>query len=170
MQPIPTEQQRPTPARPASVARMPGGKVRAALDLMVWEGIDRDAAAKQAGIEPKSLYNALRKHHVKAYYLGQCEVLRTSGRARRIHRLEAIAEQDDNKQAAVNAIKALDYIEDQPAAARGNSSSPGFVIQVINQPVQHTAHICENEAKPLIDHSSVRDQPAALPDQGGAHD
>src|SRR5450631_2256543 len=76
-------------------------KVKAALDLMVWLGLKRDEAATKAGLKDNSLYVALRKPDVKAYYAAECEVLRVSGRARRIYRLETISEQDENKQAAV---------------------------------------------------------------------
>src|SRR5437868_3347130 len=86
-------------ARKLSVTR----KVRAAIDAMVWQGLKRSEAAQTAGMTDHSLYVALRSPHVKAHYLAECEVLRTSGRARRLHRLEAMYEQDDNKQAAVNA-------------------------------------------------------------------
>jgi hypothetical protein len=55
---------------------MPSGKVREALDLMIWSGHHRDDAAKAVGLLPKSLYNALRKPHVKQYYAQGLEVLR----------------------------------------------------------------------------------------------
>jgi hypothetical protein len=130
------------------------GKLRVAIEAMVWAALPRAEAAAHAGMTEHGLYKALRKPPVRAYYLSECEVLRTSGRARRIHRLEQIAEQDDNKQAAVNAIKALDYQEDQQHAAAARSVSPGLVI-VIEQRgtyVPHMAHERETEAKPLIEH------------------
>jgi hypothetical protein len=39
------------------------------------------------------------------HYLAECEMLRLSGRAKRLHRLDALAQQNDNKNAAVAAIK-----------------------------------------------------------------
>lgn len=125
------------------------GKIKTAIDAMVWQGLKRDEAATAAGLTDHGLYVALSRPHVRAYYLGQCEVLRTSGRARRIHRLEQIAEQDDNKQAAVNAIKALDYQEDQPAAARIAASAPGLVLVIDRTGAALTAHQPSIEAKPL---------------------
>jgi hypothetical protein len=47
--------------KPERKLRAPGAKVRAAIDLMVWQGHHRDEAAKLAGMNPKSLYNAFRK-------------------------------------------------------------------------------------------------------------
>lgn len=106
-------------------------KNKAAVDAMVWLGLGRADAAKHAGLSEHSLYCALTKPHVRSYYLAQCEVLRTSGRARRIHRLEAMVEQDENKQAVVNACKALDQIDDSPQAAAARTSAPGFVVVVV---------------------------------------
>lgn len=109
------------------------GKLKVALDLMVHRGLTRDEAATEAGLTPHGLYSALRKPHVKAAYLAECEVLRVSGRARRIHRLEALTEQDENKQAAVNAARALDLMGDDTAATAGIGHRPGLVIVVVNQ-------------------------------------
>lgn len=148
----PTRQQ--LAARDRSAPGKVTGKLKTAIDAMVWRGLKRDEAAATAGLTDHGLYVALSRPHVRAYYLSQCEVLRTSGRARRIHRLEQIAEQDDNKQAAVNAIKALDYQEDQQAAARQTQTTPGFVI-VVQQPAALTAHQPLIEAKPLKDNEDA---------------
>jgi hypothetical protein len=112
--------------------RAPGRATREAIDRMTWEGITRDEAAKAAGILPKSLYNSLRRPHVKRYYAEQVEALRTSGRARRIHRLEQLAEQNDNKAAAVNAIAALERLDEAAEASALGRPSAGFVIMVID--------------------------------------
>jgi len=130
------------PALPESVdettrkrALEPTGRIRKAVEMMVWQGTKRDDAAGAAGILPKSLYNAFRRHYVKQFYLAQLEVLRTSARARNFHRLEALADQDDNRMAAVAAVKAMEQISDaQPTVhGAGRATSPGVVI-VINQP------------------------------------
>lgn len=106
-------------------------RVRAAIDAMVWKGLKRAEAAQVAGLTDHSLYVALRSAHVKAHYLAECEVLRTSGRARRLHRLEEMAEQDDNKQAAVNAILALERLAPGDETASGRvASSPGLQIVI----------------------------------------
>jgi hypothetical protein len=125
-------------------------KNKAAVDAMVWLGMNRADAAKHAGMQDQSLYVALSKPHVRSYYLAQCEVLRTSGRARRIHRLEAMVEQDENKQAVVNACKALDQQDDSPQAAAARSAAPGFVVVVV-----------QANSGPAI---------ATLPNQGNADD
>jgi hypothetical protein len=108
--------------------------VRKAIELMVWEGHRRDDAAKAAGMLPKSLYNAFRKHHVRAYYLTQLEVLRTSERARNIHALCSVRDQTDNQMARVNAVKALEQLEDQAPAGNSLQRSPGLQIVIVQPP------------------------------------
>jgi hypothetical protein len=96
--------------------------VRKAIELMIWEGHHRDDAAKAVRMLPKSLYNAFRKHHVRRYYREQLDVLRLSERARNIHALVRIRDQDDNRNAAVAGIKALEAIEeDMPAGGGGQA-------------------------------------------------
>lgn len=125
----------PSP-RPSIEGRsLPGkvtGKIRVALDAMVWRGLKRAQAAAEAGLTEHGLYKALRRAPVRAAYLAECEVLRTSGRARRIHRLEEMVEQNDNKAAVINAALALDRIESEQHQRHSSafSSSPGLVIVV----------------------------------------
>jgi hypothetical protein len=103
---------------------------------MVWSGARRADAAKTAGMTDHSLRAALRKPHVIGFYRSELGVLRESGRARIFHRLEALAEQDDNKAAAVKACQVLEQIADDPvkSGSRGGSTQPGFVIQIVNAP------------------------------------
>jgi hypothetical protein len=54
-------------------------------------------AAKKAGISEHGLYKALRKPPVKAAYLAELDVLRTSERARNIHTLNRGARSDRTK-------------------------------------------------------------------------
>src|SRR5882757_575469 len=68
------------------------GKLRAALDLMVWSGERRADAAAKAGLADSSLRAALRKPHVLAHYNAELTALRTSLRAKNVHRLDSIAD------------------------------------------------------------------------------
>lgn len=77
-----------------------------------------------------SLRTALSKPHVKQYYLGQLQVLRDSERARNIHALAEVRDQQENKMARVQAVKALEQISDDAPSARGSVSLPGLVIVV----------------------------------------
>lgn len=145
------------PAKTADTKSLPlkvTAKLRTAIDAMVWEGKQRDDAARSAGLTPNALYAALRKPHVKAYYLSECEILRTSGRARRIHRLEEIAEATSNLNASVQAIRTLDA----PDSANNPMGSgrlaavtmPGLVIQIINAPDPQQQIVRSADANPLI--------------------
>jgi hypothetical protein len=126
------------PSKDAKSLRITG-KNKAAIDAMVWQGLKRADAAQVAGLKDHALYVALTKPHVKAYYLSQCEMLRTSGRARRIHRLEAMLEQSDNKAAVINAALALESMgNDQASVSAQQKQSPGVVIQIINAPVSQS--------------------------------
>lgn len=106
------------------------GKNKAAIDLMVWEGLKRADAAAKAGLKDHALYVALTKPHVKQYYMTQLDVLRTSERARNIHRAVEIREQTTNQMASIQAIKLLEQISDDAPTTRGAVSLPGLVIVV----------------------------------------
>jgi hypothetical protein len=62
-----------------------------------------------------SLYVALRKPHVKAHLLGELAALRDSERARTFHRLTALRDQDENKNAAVAAAKTMMQLDTDDA-------------------------------------------------------
>jgi hypothetical protein len=129
------------------------GKVKAAIDAMVWLGLPRDQAAVRAGLVPHSLYCALRKRHVIQASNLECETLRASGRARRIHRLEELSEQNSNMQAAVNANRALENMGDDAAATAGTVQRAGMLIVVVDatgrplpeQPMQPAPRVIEND-------------------------
>lgn len=93
------------------------GRLRTALDEMVWTGLKRPDAAKAAGMTDHGLREALRRPHVKAYYIAQLEVLRTSERARNIHALAGVRDGSGNGLAVVGAVKALEQMADAPGAA-----------------------------------------------------
>ena len=105
------------------------GRTRAAIDLMVWKGIPFDAAAAQVGLKAKSLRNAFSLATVKAYYSAQLQVLRDSTRARNIHRLAEIRDAANNMP-AVNAIKALEQIDDIAASSSSMQRAPGLQIVI----------------------------------------
>lgn len=166
----------PQPTRQALEAKdrsLPGkvtGRIKRAIDAMVWQGARRDEAARIASLTDHSLRAALKKPHVKAYYLAECEVLRTSGRARRIHRLEAMVEQDDNKAAVINAALALDRIDAIEQSRTSQHQTPGFIIQVINAPSALMPSQAAIEPKPLkpieADSYQADNGHAPLPHQG----
>jgi hypothetical protein len=107
-------------------------RVKAAVEAMVWQGMKRGEAAQATGMKDNSLYVAFRRPEVRAYYLSECEVLRVSGRARRIHRLEGLVEQDENKMAAVQASRTLDNMGEDAQARSGVQASPWLTIRITN--------------------------------------
>lgn len=122
----------PATAKPPQhdIKRRISRQVRTAIDAMVWQGLKRDEAAAIAGLRDNSLYVAMRKPDVKAYYIAELEVLRTSERARNIHTLCEVRDQKSNQMARVNAVQALERIEDQSLTGAGAKAMPGMVIIV----------------------------------------
>jgi hypothetical protein len=72
------------------------GKLRIALEAMIWEGLPRAKAAAKAGMADSCLRFALRKPHVLAHHNAELTALRTSLRARNVHRLDSIADTSGN--------------------------------------------------------------------------
>jgi hypothetical protein len=117
------------------------GKLYKAIDAMVWSAASRKEAAQVAGLTDHGLRQALRRPHVLAFYLSECEVLRASGRAKRLHRLEELAAQDSNMNAAVNAIKVAEQIVEDPVRRGAATPTPGIVINLVSQPAPVTPQI-----------------------------
>jgi hypothetical protein len=118
---------------------------------MVRNAASRNEAAQAAGMTDHSLRQALKRPHVMRHYLAECEVLRLSGRAKRLHRRDEIAHQDDNKNAAVAAIKTAEQLGDSQDAARGTQQMPGLTIVIRNAPPQPLIDATPLPA-PAVDH------------------
>jgi hypothetical protein len=110
------------------------GKLKVALDEMLFKGSCRADAAKAAGMTDHGLREAIKKPHVKAYYSSGLEILRTSERAKNIFALAKVRDESDNGMAVVSAAKALEQLADAaPPAGEGPRHRPGVVIQIIQQ-------------------------------------
>jgi hypothetical protein len=127
------------PSRQALAARnrsSPGkvsGKLLVALNSMVWSGCTRKQAAERAGMSDHGLWAALRRPHVRAWYLAEIDVLRTSERARNIHALVDVRDNAENSMARVSAVKTLEAIGDVEAARGGSATmTPGLVIRIVS--------------------------------------
>jgi len=127
-------------SKPAETLRI-SGRNKLAIDAMVYEGLNRKQAAEKAGLKDHALYVALTKPHVKAYYMRQLDVLRTSERARNIHTLAEVRDQTSNQMARVQAVKALEHIDDDQQVNRGANSLPGLQIVVMTGPQQPTIDV-----------------------------
>lgn len=123
-----------TPQEKVIDRSLPGkvtGRLKRAMDALVWEGLPRAQAAAKGPMSEHSLYDALRRPHVRAYYLQQLEVLRLSTRARNIRVLEEIRDDDANQMARVQAIKALEQMSDAAPATSNDNHLPGLTIRII---------------------------------------
>lgn len=118
-------------ARPRSLS----GKLRLALNYMIWGpengmALEWQEAARRAGLRVRTMRLAIQKPHVRQYLNEQRRALLAASSAQNISRAAAIRDQDDNKMAAVNAIKLLesgDVFGGDAAPVR----TPGICIQII---------------------------------------
>jgi hypothetical protein len=111
------------------------GKLKTAIEQMVWHGARRAEAAEKAGLKDHSLRAALRKTHVMAHYHAELGVLRESTRAKNFHRLDGIAEDSPNAMAKVAAIKVMEAISEPLASVAQGQPLAGYVIDIGPDPV-----------------------------------
>lgn len=151
--PFPTRQAAAIPGR--SERNKVTGKLKAALDAMVWEGKPRAEAAAAAGMADSSLRFALRKPHVLAHYNTELAALRTSLRARTVHRLDNIADNSKNDMARVSAMKTLEALSDQAEEKRRSGETtmlPGLTVVI-------APGLLPNSAPPLPPPAVIDGQP-----------
>lgn len=129
------------PDKPDTIAAGVNATARELVELMVWGAFKRADAIIKLGISTSYAYRLLRMPDVMAHYRAECDVLRSSDRSRMLHRLAEIAEQDDNKNAAVAAIKIQLGEHDGSAAAAAVTVNvtlqPGYVIDVSSARNRH---------------------------------
>ncbi|WP_156164858.1 hypothetical protein [Bradyrhizobium sp. LTSP885] len=108
------------------------GKLKVALDEMLFKGSRRAEAAAAAGMTDHGLREAMKKVHVKRYYNAGLEVLRTSERARNISALAKVRDQSDNSMAVVSAAKALEQLAEPngPGGRGGGRTGAGWAIDL----------------------------------------
>lgn len=137
------DHQPPAPP-PAAITRVNGkeirGKLKIALDLLVYGDRDESgkpirhdhlSAARKAGFTTQAMRKALERPHVLRYLREQRQVFRAHAAAGNILRAVEIRDQDDNRTAAIQAIRYLDGIGDETAQREGQRAvSPGVVVQV----------------------------------------
>jgi hypothetical protein len=122
------------------------GKLRKALDAM-FTGASREDAAKAAGMTDHSLRSALKKPHVKRYYLDELEVLRTGERVRNFYALREVRDQKANAMARVNAIAAMEREAEQGVSGGTVRAGPGITIVI--EAAADRAPIRQVDGKPL---------------------
>jgi hypothetical protein len=112
------------------------GKLKVALDHMLYAAASRPESAKLAGMTDHSLRAAFRKPHVRAYYNSGLEVLRTSERARNIAAMARVRDTSDNGVAVVTAAKALEQLAEPngPGGIGGGRGRSGYIIDLSDPP------------------------------------
>lgn len=138
-------QQQPVTTKPDPRKRI-RGRLKAALDMMVWEGVPWNEAAPKANFGVPAMRKALERAHVLAYLREQKQVFRTSASSQNISALVKLRDTAGNAMAQLGAIKVLEHI-DESETPRGIGASPGVTI-VIAAPL--TGRDREIDAKPLI--------------------
>jgi hypothetical protein len=155
------------PDKPPDKRERITGRLRHALDLMIWgdetgKPLDWQDAARSVNISARSMRKSLERPAVRAYLLEQKQVLRACLSAKSLSRLDELAAQRSNMNAAVNAIRAID--EGEQAAVRPiGSATPGVVIRIV-QVTQAPAIdrvpplTIEHEASPHVSHTEGTDE------------
>lgn len=93
---------------------------------MAWQD-----AARKANLTVRRMRTALGLPHVQRYIRDQKQVFRASASGANIHRAVEIREQDENRTAAIQAIRYLDGLGDEQAAREGQRQlTPGVVVTV----------------------------------------
>jgi hypothetical protein len=108
------------------------GRLRTALLTMIWEGACRAVAAETAGMTDHSLRAALKKPHVRQFYLSELDVLKTSERARNVLALVDVRDNSSNSISRVQAARTLEQLsEEAETRPRGQyPQTPGLVVVI----------------------------------------
>lgn len=138
-----------------------GKKLKAALDLMVWQGKRWNEAARAVDFEGSSMRKALERPHVQAYLRAQKQVFRASVSCRNISVLEEIRDSGENQMARLGAVKLLEQIDEQAQATASAGKSAGVTIQILQvMPGSVTDH-----HRPIDGKASVINAP--MPEETG---
>lgn len=131
------------------------GRIRTALELLVYDGVPLEEAADRSGLKRSSLRAMLGMPKYAAVQSAMVKVLRTAERARNIRRLAEIRDQNRNLAAAVAAARTIEQI-DQAAPSVVVNINPGWVIDMSSvAPGRMIEHHPGNGPNPLIEHEVV---------------
>jgi hypothetical protein len=138
------------------------GRLRHALDLMVWgdqngRPLPYDEAARSVNITTRSMRKSLERTATRLYLREQREVFRACLTAKSLWRLDQLSIQDENRNAAVAALRVIEG-QDEAQARSLNAESPHMTIQVVN------VVAATPEPAPVIEHEPPRDSAGYLID------
>lgn len=139
------------------------GRIRTALELIVYEGVPVTEAADRSGLQRSSLRAMLGMPKYAAVQAAMVKVLRTAERARNIRRLAEIRDQNRNLAAAVAAARTLEQI-DQAAPSVVVNINPGWVIDMSSLGAGRVIeHHQGNGSNPLMGNEVVPDDVRGTP-------
>lgn len=108
------------------------GKLNAALELVVNEGLDPIEAARTVNLNVHSMRLALQRRHVLAHLRHLREVLRATASAQNIHHAIKMRAESENAMAKLGAMKFIEGVDDAQQSAAARVQQPGFVIIIGN--------------------------------------
>ena len=108
------------------------GRLKAALDDMVWNATPWEEAAKKANLTVRAMRLAMERPHILAYLRAGRRVRLATMSPKNLQRLGELRDQDDNSTAAVQAAKALEGLasEQLPDSTISVGAQAGFVIDL----------------------------------------
>ncbi|WP_246663292.1 hypothetical protein [Rhizobium sp. WL3] len=125
-------------------------KNKAAVELMVFDGLKRSEAAAAVGLTDHALRAALNKPHVLAYLNAQMDILRTSGRPRALHTMIDLLESknDSTKFKAAEYLDGMNRSSHQVGATQINlqvnntvNVTPGYVLDLRPEDGEQILHL-----------------------------
>jgi hypothetical protein len=146
----PSSQRQPAPTDKPKRALQVEGKLKAALDLMVFgpqEGenaglaLDLAQACRSVGMRYSSMRKAIEKPHVRQYLSAQKQVFRAAASAQNISYAVKMRADAGNAMAQLGAMKFIEQDAEQSERSAASARTPGIVVQIINQGA--------SEAKPV---------------------
>lgn len=121
------------PPNPKPPAMGLSKRVKASIELMIFEGLSRKDAARKSGLADNSLYVALRNPEVLRYFNAQMDVLRTGARPQAFHQIATLSESAKSEKVKLDAAK---YLESEgkagsgPVINLGINIAPGYLIDL----------------------------------------
>jgi predicted DNA-binding protein (UPF0251 family) len=117
------------PAKPHGNTRI-SREIAEAITLMVEEGLAWDQAAAKVNIHVRTMRLALEKPHVIRFLKDKRDVFRENVSAANIHRARAIRDQDDNKMAAIQAMRFIEQLGEEQGSGPGARMPAGLTIVI----------------------------------------
>jgi hypothetical protein len=132
------------------------GRLKIALDLMIWRNLTDSEAAVETKMHVTSIRKALKLPHVLRYVREQRQVLLNRELGRNSHVLMQVRDNSPNGMARIAAVRELERVADDEQQRGTMQRAPGVTIVLINPDGTSAPY------KPAID-VTPEHEPAALP-------